>query len=138
LLLQINRQVTRGGNDMSGLSLEDTRTAQVYLAKQFNEIGRSLVLSNQETWEVFLEQEETKLIPEQFLPVLKSVLLGKPNVSLETYRDIAAGALKKKQYCPIVHVLYGMTGGNLMPELVQHSMKMTAAVLTPARPDSSA
>ena len=73
---------------MSGLSLEDTRTAQVYLAKQFNEIGRSLVLSNQETWEVFLEQEETKLIPEQFLPVLKSVLLGKPNVSLERKNNI--------------------------------------------------
>ena len=111
------------------LSLEDARKAQKQLAKQFNAIGRSLVLSNNETWELFLEQKESEIIPREVLPVLKSVLLGKPIVPIEVYRDMAADALKKFQYCPVIRVLHKMTDGNLMPELVQHSLKMTAVIM---------
>ena len=113
------------------LSLDDVRKAQEHLAKQFNELGRSLVLSNQETWELFLEQEESKLIPETFLPVVKNIFLGKPIVPIEVYRDIVSNALKKFHYCPVIRVLHKMTDEELMPELVQHSLKMTAKVLSP-------
>ena len=113
------------------LSLDDARIAQEHLAKQFNELGRSLVLSNQETWELFLEQEESKLIPEMFLPVVKSILLGKPSIPIELYRDMVTDALKKFKYCPVIRVLHKMTDEELMPELVQHSLKMTAKVLSP-------
>ena len=91
------------------LSLDDARIAQEHLAKQFNELGRSLVLSNQETWELFLEQEESKLIPETFLPVVKSIFLGKPNIPIEMYRDIVDKALKKFKFCPVIRVLNKMT-----------------------------
>ena len=113
------------------LSLDDVRKAQEHLAKQFNELGRSLVLSNQETWELFLEQEESKLIPETFLPIAKSVLLGRPSIPIEMFRDMVAQALKKFKYCSIIRVLHKMTDEELMPELVQHSLKMTAKVLKP-------
>ena len=120
------------------LSLEDARKAQKQLAKQFNAIGRSLVLSNNETWKLFLEQKESEIIPREFLTVLKSVLLGKPIVPMEVYRDMAAHSLKKFQYCPVISVLHKMADGNLMPELVQHFLKMTADVLRPeAQPGSS-
>jgi len=112
------------------LSLDDVRKAQEHLAKQFNELGRSLVLSNQETWELFLEQEESKLIPETFLPVVKNIFHGKPTIPIEMYRDIVANALKKFKYCPVVRVLHKMTDEELMPELVNHSLKMTAKVLS--------
>ena len=111
------------------ISLDDARIAQEHLAKQFNELGRSLVLSNQETWELFLEQEESKLIPEMFLPVVKSILLGKPSIPIELYRDMVTDALKKFKYCPVIRVLHKMTNEQLMPELVQHSLKMTAKAL---------
>ena len=111
------------------LSLDDARIAQEHLAKQFNELGRSLVLSNQETWELFLEQEESKLIPEMFLPVVKSILLGKPSIPIELYRDMVTDALKKFKYCPVIRVLHKMTDEQLMPELVQHSLKITAKAL---------
>ena len=38
------------------LTLKDVQKYQDLLAKQFNEVGRSLVLSNQETWTLFLEK----------------------------------------------------------------------------------
>ena len=112
------------------LSLDDARKAQEYLVRQFNELGRTLVLSNQKTWELFLEQEESKLIPETFLPIIKSIFLGKPIVPIEVYRDIVTNALKKFHYCPVIRVLHKMTDEELMPELVNHSLKMTAKVLS--------
>jgi len=121
------------------LSLDDARKAQEQLATQFNQIGRSLVLSNEKTWELFLKQKESDIIPRESLPIIKSILLGNPNVPIQVYRDIAAEALKKYHYCPVIRVLMKMTDGSLMPELVQHSLKMTADVLRPeALPGPSA
>ena len=121
------------------VSLDDARKAQEHLAIQFNEIARLLVLSNNETWELFLEQEEADAIPEGFLPILKSVFLGKPNIPLEVYRDITCDALKKYKYCPVIRVLYKLSNGNLMSELVQHSLKMTAdALRSEAQPGPNA
>jgi len=113
------------------LSLDDARKAQEQLATQFTKIGRSLVISDEKVWELFLEQKESDRIPKEFLPIVKSILLGKPIVPIDVYRDIAAEALKKYHYCPVIRVLMKMTDGELMPELVQHSLKMTADVLRP-------
>ena len=121
------------------LSLDDARKSQVQLVTQFNQIGRSLILSNEETWKLFLEQEESDVIPREHLPIIKSVLLGRPIVPIEVFRDMSSDVLKKLQYCPVMRVLYKISGGDLMPELVQHYLKMTADVLRPeALPGPSA
>ena len=111
------------------LTLEDVQKYQDLLAKQFNEVGRSLVLSNQETWELFLAQEESNIIPREHLAVVESILLGRSIISLEVFRNLATEVLKEYKYCTIIRVLHKMTDGNLMPELVDHSLKMTAKVL---------
>ena len=113
------------------LSIKDLEKYQDLLARQFNEIGRSLVLNNKETWALFLEQKESDIIPRDHLPAVESILLGSPNISIEIFRDIATGVLKKHKFCTIIRVLFKMTNGNLMPELVNHSLKMTSLVLTP-------
>ncbi len=111
------------------LTLEDVQKYQDLLAKQFNELGRSLVLSNQETWELFLAQEESDIIPREHLPVVESILLGRPIIDIEVFRNLATEVLKENKYCTIIRVLHKMTDGYLMPELVNHSLKMTAKVL---------
>ncbi len=113
------------------LSIKDLQKYQNLLARQFNEVGRSLVLTNKETWALFLEQQESDIIPRDHLPAVKSILLGSPNIPIEVFRDIATGVLKKHKFCTIIRVLHKMTNGNLMPELVNHSLKMTSQVLTP-------
>ena len=112
------------------LSIKDLEKYQNLLAKQFTELGRSLILSNKETWAMFLEQEESDIIPRDHLPAVESILLGNPIIPIEMFRDIATEVLKKHKFCTIIRVLHKMTNGNLMPELVQHSLKMTATVLT--------
>ena len=111
------------------LMLDDVQKYQDLLAKQFNEVGRSLVLSNQETWELFLAQEESNIIPREHLPVVESILLGRPIIDIEVFRNLATEVLKENKYCTIIRVLHKMTDGYLMPELVNHSLKMTAKVL---------
>ena len=111
------------------LTNQDFQKYQDLLAKQFNEVGRSLVLSNKETWAIFLEQEESDLIPRDHLPAVESILLGRAIIPIEVFRDIAVEVLKKHKFCTIIHVLYKMTNGNLLPELVDHSLKMTALVI---------
>ena len=113
------------------ISLKDTRKAQKQLARQFNAIGRSLVLSNKETWALFLEQEESEVIPRDHLPAVESIFLGNPIIPIEVFRDKVVEVLKKHKFCTIIRVLYKMANGNLLPELVDHSLKMTAKVVTP-------
>ena len=113
------------------LSNNDLQKYQELLAKQFNEIGRSLVLNNKETWALFLAQKESNIIPRDHLPAVESILLGSPIIPIEVFRDIAVEVLKKHKFCTIIRVLHKMTNGNLLPELVNHSLKMTAAVITP-------
>ena len=120
------------------LSIEDLHKYQNLLAKQFNELGRSLVLSNKETWAMFLAQKESDIIPRNHLPAVESILLGRPIIPIEVFRDIATEVLKKHKFCTIIRVLHKMADGNLMPELVNHSLKMTCLVLNPeVEPDSN-
>ena len=113
------------------LSIKDLQKYQNLLARQFNEVGRSLVLTNKETWLMFLAQKESDIIPRDHLPAVKSILLGSPNIPIEMFRDIAIDVLRKHKFCTIIRVLFKMTNGNLIPELVNHSLKMTALVLNP-------
>ena len=113
------------------LTLEDTEKYLKLLAKQFNEVGRSEVLSNEKTWAMFLAQKESDVIPREHLTVVESILLGRPIITVETFRNLATQVLREYKYCTIIRVLYKMTDGNLLPELVQHSLKMTADVLRP-------
>ena len=113
------------------LSIKDLKKYQNLLAIQFNEVGRSLVLTNKETWAMFLAQKESNIIPRDHLPAVESILLGSPIIPIEVFRDIAAEVLKKHKFCTIIRVLHKMANGNLMPELVNHSLRMTALVLNP-------
>ena len=113
------------------LTTMDCQKYQDLLAKQFVEVGRFLVLSNKETWAMFLEQEESDIIPKDHLPAIESILLGNPIIPIEVFRDIACEVLKKHKFCTIIRVLYKMANGNLLPELVDHSLRMTALVLNP-------
>ena len=113
------------------LSIEDLQKYQNLLARQFNEIGRSLVINNKETWALFLAQKESDVIPREHLTVVESILLGRPIITVETFRNLATQVLREYKYCTIIRVLHKMTKGNLMPELVNHSLKMTSQVLTP-------
>ena len=88
------------------LTLKDTQRYQDLLAKQFNEVGRLLVLSNQETWELFLAQEESDTIPREHLAVVESILLGRPIISIEVFRNLATEVLKEYKYCTIIRVLH--------------------------------
>jgi hypothetical protein len=121
------------------LTLEDTEKYLNLLAKQFNEVGRSEILSNEKTWALFLAQKESDVIPREHLTVVESILLGRPIITVETFRNLATQVLREYKYCTIIRVLYKMTDGNLLPELVEHSLKMTADVLRPeALPNPSA
>ena len=121
------------------LTLEDTEKYLNLLAKQFNEVGRSQILSNEKTWALFLAQKESDVIPREHLTVVESILLGRPIITVETFRNLATQVLREYKYCTIIRVLYKMTDGNLLPELVEHSLKMTADVLRPeALPNPSA
>ena len=111
------------------LTLEDTEKYLNLLAKQFNEVGRSQILSNEKTWALFLAQKESDVIPREHLTVVESILLGRPIITVEVFRDLATQVLKEYKYCTIIRVLHKMTDGNLLPELVEHSLKMTACVL---------
>jgi len=113
------------------LTLEDTEKYLNLLAKQFNEVGRSQILSNEKTWALFLAQKESDVIPREHLTVVESILLGRPIITVETFRNLATQVLREYKYCTIIRVLYKMTDGNLLPELVEHSLKMTACVLRP-------
>ena len=113
------------------LTLEDTEKYLNLLAKQFNEVGRSQILSNEKTWAMFLAQKESDVIPREHLTVVESILLGRPIITVEVFRELATQVLREYKYCTIIRVLYKMTDGNLLPELVEHSLKMTADVLRP-------
>ena len=120
------------------LTLEDTEKYLNLLAKQFNEVGRSQILSNEKTWALFLAQKESDVIPREHLTVVESILLGRPTITVEMFRDLATQVLREYKYCTIIRVLYKMANGDLMPELVDHSLKMTACVLrNEAPPDPS-
>ena len=121
------------------LTLEDTEKYLNLLAKQFNEVGRSQILSNEKTWALFLAQKESDVIPREHLTVVESILLGRPIITVEEFRKLATQVLREYKYCTIIRVLYKLTDGNLLPELVEHSLKMTACVLRPeALPNPSA
>ena len=77
------------------LSIKDLEKYQNLLAKQFNELGRQLILSNEQTWAMFLEQKESDIIPRDHLPAVESILLGRPIIPIDIFRDIATGVLKK-------------------------------------------
>ena len=113
------------------LTLEDTEKYINLLAKQFNELGRSQIMSNEKTWAMFLAQKESDIIPREHLTVIESIFLGNPIIPIEAFRDIATNVLRKYKYCTIIPVLYKMANGNLLPELVNHSLKITACVLRP-------
>ena len=111
------------------LTLKDAQKYQNLLARQFNEIGRSLILSNDETWEMFLNQKESEVINSAHLPIIKGVLFNQPTISIKDYRDALCEVIAQNKFCQLMPIFHSMTEGNLLPELVQHHSKIIAAIL---------
>ena len=112
------------------LSLKDAQKYQNLLARQFNEIARSLVLSNDETWELFLKQKESEVLDPVHLPIIKGVLFSQPAMSIKDYRDTLCAVIAQNKHCLMIPIFNSMTDGNLLPELVQHHSKITADILS--------
>ena len=111
------------------LTLKDAQKYQNLLATQFNEIARSLILSNEETWELFLKQKESEVIDPVHLPIIKGVLFSQPAMSIKDYRDALCAVIYQNKFCQIIPIFQSMTDRNLLPELVQHHSKITALIL---------
>ena len=112
------------------LTLKDAQKYQNLLASQFNEIARSLVLSNEETWELFLKQKESEVLDPVHLPIIKGVLFSQPAMSIKDYRDTLCAVIAQNKHCLMIPIFNSMTDGNLLPELVQHHSKITADILS--------
>ena len=110
------------------LTLKDAQKYQNLLAQQFTEIARSLIMTNEETWNMFLEQKESEVLDPVYLPIIKGVLFSKPAMSIKDYRDTLCAVIDQNKHCLMIPIFYSMTDGNLLPELVQHHSKITALI----------
>jgi hypothetical protein len=111
------------------LTLKDAQKYQNLLAQQFTEIARSLIKTNEETWELFLKQKESEVLDPVYLPIIKGVLFSKSAMSIKDYRDTLCAVISQNKFCLMIPIFNSMTDGNLLPELVQHHAKITAVIL---------
>ena len=112
------------------LTLKDAQIYKDLLAKQFDEIGRELMISDEKTWEIFLNHEDTQKIHPNNLPIVKGILLGKSELSIQKYREELVGCIRENKFCRVIPILHSMTNGNLLPELISHSNKINAIILS--------
>ena len=112
------------------LTLKDAQLYKDLLAKQFDEIGRELMINDEQTWEIFLNHEDTQKIHSNNLPIVKGILLGKSELSIQKYRDELVRCIRENKFCRVIPILHSMTNGNLIPELVSHSNKINAIILS--------
>ena len=114
------------------LTLKDAQLFKDLLAKQFDEIGRELMINDEQTWGIFLKHEDTQKIRSNNLPIVKGMLLGKSELSIQKYRDELVGCIRENKFCRVIPILHSMTNGNLIPELVSHSNNINAIILSSA------
>ena len=114
----------------SVLTLKDSQKYQDLLAKQFNAVAVNFNLNNEECWQFFLDQEPTQKVPQANLPTIKEVLHGNSSLLLKDWRNIIIENIKREKYCTLIPVLYSMTEGKLLPELVTHYLKITSIILS--------
>ena len=103
------------------LTLKDAKKYQDLLAKQFLEMARTNFVSSEKLWDNFLNHPKTKEIDVRHLPIVKGILLGKPTLAIKDYRDALLEVVQEIKYCRVMDILYLMTDGNLLPELVEQS-----------------
>ena len=114
----------------SVLTLKDAQKYQDLLAKQFSEVAQTSNISNEECWQLFLNQEPTQKVPQDNLPTIKEVLNGNSSLLLKDWRNIIIDNIKREKYCTLIPVLFGMAEGKLLPELVSHYLKITSIILS--------
>ena len=114
----------------SVLTLKDSQKYQDLLAKQFSEVAVICNLNHEECWQFFLDQEPTQRVVKENLPLIKEVLNGNSSLLLKDWREIIIENIRKTKYCTIIPVLYSMTEGKLLPELVSHYLKITSIILS--------
>ena len=111
------------------LTLKDSKKYSDLLSKQFNKIGRYEMISNEETWALFLKQPLVQEIDPSHLPIIKSILFGKPTLSIKDYRDALVEVIGQNKYYRVISILHSMTNGNLIPELIHQSNKINSVIL---------
>ncbi len=114
----------------SVLTLKDSQKYQDLLAKQFSEVAQASNISNEECWQLFLNQEPIQKVPQANLPTIKEVLNGNSSLLLKDWRNIIIENIKREKYCTLIPVLYSMAEGKLLPELVSHYLKITSIILS--------
>lgn len=103
------------------LTLKDAKKYQDLLAKQFLEMARTNFVTTEKLWNNFLDHPKTKGIDMRHLPIVKGILFGKPTLSIKDYRDALLEVVQEIKYCQVMDILYLMSDGNLLPELVEQS-----------------
>ena len=96
------------------------------LSKQFISIARQELLTNEEAWQLFLDQPDSFKIAKHKLPRIKGVLYGTKKLN----SDVLIKEIIENNHCQIIPVLYSMAEGNLSPELVSESIIIVAKVLS--------
>ena len=96
------------------------------LSKQFISIARKEFLTNEKTWQLFLDQPDSLKIAKHKLPRIKGILFGTKKV----FSDVLIKEILEYNHCQIIPVLYSMNEGNLSNELVSHSSIIIAKVLS--------
>ena len=113
----------------SVLTLKDAQKYQDLLAKQFSEVALTFNLSEDQTWELFLNQETSSELYQEYLPTIKGVMQGKTTLLIKDWRDMVVGSIQKDKYCRLIPVLHSMSDGNLLPELRDHYVKIKSIIL---------
>ena len=99
--------------------------------KQFKYIARSLMITDEQAWELFLKQRTARELDRDFLSKLKSkadlkaVLFGQLVLPI----DVVIVRLRMKGHCDILPVLAEMSEEALLPELTAITNKILAIAL---------
>lgn len=109
------------------LTLTDAQKYKDLLAKQFSKIDAP---SKDVRWNNFLEIKDSKFIPRENLPVIRGLLEGKDCLAIKDFRNIIIERIQIDKHCSIIPVLYEMTEGDLLPELIAHYLKIVSIVLS--------
>lgn len=109
------------------LTLTDAQKYKDLLAKQFSKIDAE---SKEDRWNNFLEMKDSKSIRKENLPIIRGLLEGKSCLAIKDFRNIIIERIQKDKYCTIIPVLYEMTEGDLLPELIAHYLKIVSIILS--------
>ena len=106
-------------------SAADAKRIGILSAKHFKKIQRAEVLSAKEAWQIFIEQESVKLLPEEHLTQILDLFRGEETFTLDMYLNTGL----KYGSCPVLKAFRTMSDTPLESEHIQliHEAEMYIA-----------